>query len=59
MFVRAINTEWVPTVVTNTNLYIEHLTNWATAHAIIIIIDYPKYLEIWLRKDKLHITIVC
>ena len=25
----------------------------------IIIIDYPHYLDIWLRKDKLHITIIC
>ena len=24
-----------------------------------MIIDYPYYLDIWLQKDKLHITIIC
>ena len=23
------------------------------------VIDCPLYLDIWLRKDKLHITIIC
>ena len=42
-------------VVTNISWALNQLS-YSSCH--IMIIDYPLYLDMWLRKDKLHITII-